>query len=497
MSNEMITVQLYIIPLFVFFLVSDLIGQKEDYQWVMGEHEYGVLIDFNGDTRDTASREILEELSFTNASICDENGELLLYTNGCFVTNANNEKIEGSDSLNFSNFYDLVCPNGDGIVQGALILKKPISNTNYGIIHHTLEFIQFPEVEIFIDGLYYSEVDMTLNEGEGKVVVKRQKIIDERLIGEMVTSVKHANGEDWWIITPGSDTNLFYKVLLMETGLALVDSQAIGMIYKHSSAGAGQACFSPDGSKYVAYVPDDGVMIYDFDRQTGMLSNFRHVMVSDSAKYGGVAISPNSRFAYISAYKDLYQIDLDEEDPYDGLEHIAHRDSFADGPFLMKFYLAQLAPDCKIYINTTNGSTYLHVIENPDEKGKACNFEQHSFKLPNQYFGGLPNFPHFRIDEDQVCDPTITAIARPIVIKKNELKIFPNPYTGGLLNLEFDENLNPDMVQIIDFSGKVVFNKRIAFAKNMTIYPGLESGVYKCIISKEGKRVAIKRFVVI
>lgn len=51
-------------------------------------------------------------------------------------------------------------------------------------------------------------------------------------------------------------------------------------------------------------------------------------------------------------------------------------------PFPTTFFNAQLAPDCKVYINSLTTVDVLHVIHNPDEPGLACNFEQHAVQLP-------------------------------------------------------------------------------------------------------------------
>ncbi|MBK6783546.1 MAG: hypothetical protein IPG79_07145 [Saprospiraceae bacterium] len=53
-----------------------------------------------------------------------------------------------------------------------------------------------------------------------------------------------------------------------------------------------------------------------------------------------------------------------------------------------------------------NGSYSLHVINKPDEPGKACDFVQNAIKLPNSNSGTLPNFPRFRVDEDKRIRPT-------------------------------------------------------------------------------------------
>lgn len=113
-------------------------------------------------------------------------------------------------------------------------------------------------------------------------------------------------------------------------------------------------------------------MIFDFDRETGLLSNLIRVMPQDSGIFYGVGVSPNSRFVYLSNDFDLFQVDLWQTIYLGSLEHIAHIDSFPDPSFFWsKFGQAQLGPDCKIYIVSSGTNTCLHVINKPDEKRQS------------------------------------------------------------------------------------------------------------------------------
>ena len=81
---------------------------------------------------------------------------------------------------------------------------------------------------------------------------------------------------------------------------------------------------------------------------------------------------------------------------YDGFE----------SPFGTPFFLAQLAPDDKIYINTNTTVDVLHVIHEPDKKGKACDFEQHGVQLPTLNAFTMPNNPYYGLGplDGSPCD---------------------------------------------------------------------------------------------
>ena len=87
-----------------------------------------------------------------------------------------------------------------------------------------------------------------------------------------------------------------------------------------------------------------------------------------------------------------------------------------------------LAPDCRIYMNSLNGSFSYHVINKPNEKGEACDFVQQGIKLPAaSSVGTLPNFPRFRVDEEDKCDPTITSVFGDNIYWRRDLVTYPNP----------------------------------------------------------------------
>ena len=57
----------------------------------------------------------------------------------------------------------------------------------------------------------------------------------------------------------------------------VVDSQSMDQFRFVEGTNQGQAVFTPDGSKWIAFNPIDKVIIYDFDRATGELSSLQRV----------------------------------------------------------------------------------------------------------------------------------------------------------------------------------------------------------------------------
>ncbi len=178
------------------------------------------------------------------------------------------------------------------------------------------------------------------------------------------------------------------------------------------SPSLGQNVFSPDGTKFVElsmFSIEEGnfLNIYDFDRCTGLLSNHKQITYLDNASSGGVAISPNSRFLYVSSFVNIYQYDLWAEDIEASKDTVATWDGFIIPPvFATTFFLAQLAPDGKIYISANNGVQYLHVINSPNLPGELCDVCQHCVLLPTYNAFSMPNFPNYRLNalESSPCD---------------------------------------------------------------------------------------------
>jgi hypothetical protein len=228
-----------------------------------------------------------------------------------------------------------------------------------------------------------------------------------------LTATKHGNGSDWWVVARKYGSNEYYRILLNGKGITNMGLQSVGPPL--TSNAIGQAVFSSDGSKYASVHATGSagdpiyVSIYNFDRCSGELSNPVQFSYRDTAWSVGIAISPNNRFLYVSSFRYVYQYDLHAANIEASRITVAEWDGFSDPlhPALATtFYLAQLGPDGKIYINSNNGTRYLHVINQPDSLGLACDVCQHCVEMPSINNFSLPNFPNYRLHhlEGSPCD---------------------------------------------------------------------------------------------
>ena len=394
--------------------------EKRDHIWLLGYDNNPANLIFGGSRLDFNYDPHLitydyRDLNFdaANASMCDTEGNLLFYTNGIAIHNDLNELIENGDSLNPDPYTEFWVNGGYLLPQGVLALPYPEAEDKYVLLHGVITPTS-PPINLnsyIVFKLLYTVLDMSLNGDEGKAVEKNIVSVADTLDFGKITATRHANGRDWWILQQEHSTNRYHQLLLSPEGLTLTGSIHAGVA---AVSGLGQAVFAPNGSKYIHFTThtvQDGqfIDIYDYERCSGQLDNHISINYNDTAFSGGVAVSPNSRFLYVSSNRYVYQYDLEAEDIEASQEVVAVYDGFlAPEPFPLpvKFFLCQLAPDNKIYISATSGVPYLHVIHNPNAKGAACQMEKHGVQLPTLNKFGIPNAPFYGLgpEDGSPCD---------------------------------------------------------------------------------------------
>ena len=428
---------------------------KHDYVLLNGDDgtssdpdpNFGInMLDFNnGELNITRDYHRDSDFYLMDASISNADGELLFYTNGCKVFQADGEVMENGSGLNPGVAYDLgQCPNhGHPISNGALILPLPGSDSLFYIFHKALAVA---EGSLGLhDGLIYTTiVDMSLNNGLGTVLIKNDTIISDTLFNDL-HAVRHANGEDWWVISSDGVGNTYYKILYTADGVAGVFEQPIGP--PSDIAINGMSCFSPDGTMFVRYDYTAQVLLFDFDRETGTLSNLRQ-MTADTAYTNrpgySIAFSPSSRFLYVGSLNQLHQFDVEATDIQGSRVFLAEYDGYKyRNIFESNFGFMRLAPDCKIYMSSRSSTPMYHVINYPDRKGLECGFVQRGLALPAYNIAAIPNFPNYRLGTGHpVCDSTIQLVVSsvPVLPPRAEVLVYPNP-ASNYITIEIPQPL--------------------------------------------------------
>jgi len=317
-------------------------------------------------------------------------------------------------------------------------------------------------------------------------VSKNQSILDDELNIGHLTAVRHANGRDWWVFCHKLNTDIYYRFLITPAGISLDGTQAIGVVRFPDS---GQVCFSPDGSKFAYYWGEPGgdLEVMQFDRCTGLFYDPVYIPINDYDGGGGVAFSPNGRFLYVSSILDVYQFDTDAADIATSMVHIAEWDSTYSPfpPLATLFDIAQLAPDGKVYIGTSNSTDKLHVIHSPDSAGLACNIEQHGVDLQRYFSNSLPNHPNYHLGpvDGSVCDSLGINAGLPEHGAPLKVSVDPNP-NQGTFTLTYPVVDVAGELEIRDLSGRLILRERIpAWSQVHRVELRGAAGLYQCRVT--------------
>lgn len=476
--------------------------------WILGhdtlpnQNTGRTIIDFNGGLANvSAINSVPINFLRTCATIADSSGNLLFYTNGFDICNRYGGIMPNGSFIDSSSLMVSWRKYGLPFSQGALILPSPGVDSLYYLFHETEHdfFYDTAGIGVFYPNcLYYSVIDMKSDSGRGDLIIREQPAFYDTLTHGRLTAVKHANGRDWWIVIYRYEGDSFIKLLLTPQGLSAPMYQNIGP--RLSYIDLAQAVFTPEGEKYATVDAYNGILLMDFDRCDGSLSNPVNISINDSSALRGAAFSPNGRYLYVSSTKYLYQYDTWAGNIAGSKVTVAVWDGFYSPafPFAATFYTMQLAPDDKIYIASPNSVKVLHVINRPDSAGLACDVCQHCISLPTYNAFTVPNHINYFLgaDSGSVCDTLQLGIQNGgFKIQNEKLSIFPNPATDNI-QLAFTPYEKQTSVEIIDLNGKIVLKINISqWSQRMRInISKLNAGIYLCRLV--GGKEQVAKFVV-
>lgn len=340
-------------------LYAAAFGQHEYDKWVFGNN---LGLDFSSGSPVVFNTTIN---AWDNAaSISDENGNLLFYSEGTRIYDRNGN----------------VMPNGSGIMgdtsggQPATIVRKPGNSTLY----YVFTCPNFGGA----NGLRYTIVDMSLNGGMGDVDTATKNILFYSPTAEKLVPIVHANGYDIWILAHEWNTNTFRAYLLTANGFVPNHvSSTIGSIHGGNVNNAiGQLTVTKAGNRVACCLFQDGkIELFDFNRQSGVLTNAKSI----SGYYGvlGVEFSPDGSKLYATNYlgPNLTQFNLSN---YTQTAIAASATTVGTIPLGWAYYGGYLAlgPDDKIYV-TESFSNKIGCINVPNALGAACNYNGNAISL--------------------------------------------------------------------------------------------------------------------
>ncbi len=306
-----------------------------------------------------------------SSSICDENGDLLFYTDGETIVNRDHDPMLNGLGLkgHVSSF------------QSSVIVPQPGSKTIYYVF--TTDALE----NDCIRGYNYSIVDMSLDGGKGDVTVKNMFLNGPST--ERLTVVKGADFKSYWVITNEWSSSIFkvYKIDCSGLNTTPVVSNVGLPLNEAVYCNIGTLRVSPDGKKLIqtnakgrgqAVPVNEYAQFFDFDNATGVITNPRTIPLVNDGYYFGAEFSPDSRFLYLvnTFSKSVHQFDVSSGN----IATIIGSKQILAAP-VGTIAGVSMGPDQKLYISTT--SPYFHVINDPNNAGAACNLV-----LNQQYLGG-------------------------------------------------------------------------------------------------------------
>ena len=431
---------IFFIPSFLLLFNIKSFSQKEDHNWLIG-------YDFEPEIEDT----IFGNTSFNfnydpvkiyhetkhkinmaggNATLCDKEGNLALYSNGQILMDGDNQFIEDTINYDFNILshcreweYNNYVKQDTSFTLGLLLFQRilllPVKDKIMAV-YNTLTYCKD-------DGIYrvlFSMIQKNEELHTNKIIFKDSFVYSKDTLISSLYAVRHGNGNGWWVVAFTRSYEYMVTFLVTENGVNYHDKVKTGYIkMNNTNLTNGQIIFSPDGKQIVLYtsnrfnhIAGGGFCVWDFNRCDGTISNLRNVVSNQPSLEFGAAFSHDSKYIYISngthikqyePYSTKYKLDEKTVAVFDSFYYEVPGPNPNNFKIWVSFSQLKLGPDGKIYVfPPSGGNQYLSVINNPHENYKKTDVRQHSIYTPRIFTRTVPNIPEFRLgpDDGSPCD---------------------------------------------------------------------------------------------
>lgn len=351
----------------LFFSTTLSLAQSAALQWYFGRN---AGIDFTTGMADTLGALHSDEGCATTST---GTGQLLFYTDGRTVFNAEHEVMQQGTGLN----------GNPQCAQAAVIVQQPGENH--------LFYVFTNDAHTGSNGLQYSVVDMQQDSGRGAVVQKNIPLATG--LGEQLTLTHQGMPGNYWLLARAFGGQDIYAWSVSDTGIAASPVISQGVV------NTGGASYNSIGSMKVSKTIDrlaishrglGKVEVFAFDAQTGIASN-GYVLTgfTNNACYG-VEFDPDGLFLYISERTpngQLLQYDLMQPTPTDVQASKSVLAAFGTSQGAL-----QIGPDDRIY-HTVLNATHIGRINAPNLPGVQCAYDPDAFDLEGPIARlGLPQY---------------------------------------------------------------------------------------------------------
>lgn len=370
-----------ILAVTILFFSNVLIAQNHGRFWYFGEN---AGLDFSTSPPTALNNGILSTFESCSA-ISDDLGNLLFYTDGTTVWNANHVSMLNGAGL-----------NGNASSAQQLIIRNRVTTNEFFVLTVS-----------GANGLSYSVVDMLGDGGLGEVDSNRKNIPINSSTHEKVTAYVNPQAAVNWIITFEDGVYYSYRIL---NGVINITNPVISNLPSTSVLmdARGMLKLSPDGNKIIntSVGIANTAFLADFNVFTGVVSN--PVLLNGTQngglsfpRYYGAEFSPDSRLVYLNAntqdtgngcgpnnIREIFQYEINGANGWNS-SPIALGGSTGANSGRGSL---QLAPDGKIYFARTC-QPWLGVILNPTIIGTGATYIDNAIPLATGTNSreGLPN----------------------------------------------------------------------------------------------------------
>ncbi len=432
--------------------LTQLQAQNNTLNWYFGNN---AALDFSGEYpvpivgSQMAAREGV-------ACMSDSLGNLLFYTDGMTVWNANHEVVASS------------LAGHESATMAASIVPNPLNPDQY-YLFTTRNTSIAPDADN--NGGHYYLLDFSSTHPEGELIEDYsgqplQPRSTEKFLsvpfGPDLTEELGIPG--YWLYTHIFDSDTFNQFQLTDA-VRPYDTFAIGAVHENATAdfGANHGAIgymkvSMTGEFIaVAVESTKHFEVFRFNQETGRLSRFMSLPAGDPDNKKeavfepyGVEFSPTGRFLYGSTRDGgtIYQWDLDNFNILETVYILRHNPEIPCGAL-------QLAPDGKIYC-AFQDQDYLGVVNRPDRIGKKLSdYEEYGVRLLDNETGlggtsglGLPQFDmskherkHFGVSNNCYGDTTELYMTGDIGTgySFNTTFTIMDPESGGIYNILYTD----------------------------------------------------------
>lgn len=349
-----------------------------------------------------------------SASICDPiSGALLFYTNGAEIWDKNDQIMPNGSDL-FGNGIRLAptFPPTVSTTQGVCIIPVIDESDKYYVFSLTYG----NELQDSF-AVYYSIVDMSLNNGLGDVVFNNKNIPltpKGMRFSEAMIAVP-GNCNDIWLLLHRSDSAVYDAYHVTKDGIspAPIVSRTSGPESSYFFYSNGSMAISPDRTK-LAFCSGTAIgsfliggygAICEFNASTGMVSN--EIILGGISNNKdtlfrcvsrGAAFSSNGKKFYTYEFKDSgivqYDVSIHNYDSINSSRQVISHNANRIGGYL------------RLYGDTIYSADagYINIISDPNNKGIACNYIPKAITLlPGSTISGgfvLPNEVVYTVTRD-------------------------------------------------------------------------------------------------